>query len=74
MTLADIIKEYSNNRSIVTEAVMENGNNLKHASGELKNDYSIVLQAVKQNGLSIEFASDALKNNFVPFEFIPNYS
>ena len=59
--------EYSENlrtdRTIVLEAVKQNGLALKYASEELRNDRTIVLEALKQYVFALEYASEELRND-----------
>ena len=51
------------NKAFVLAAVRHKGENLYHASSELKNDKDIVLAAVRHNGESLYYASPELKND-----------
>lgn len=51
------------NKAFVLAAVRHKGENLYHASYELKNDKDIVLAAVRHNGANLAYASPELKND-----------
>ena len=48
-------------RTVVIEAVKQNGFALEYASDELRADRTVVIEAVKQNGFALEYASDELR-------------
>ena len=50
-------------RSIVLEAVTQNGLALEYASRALRADRDVVLQAAKQNGYALEYAADVLRSD-----------
>ena len=56
-------EEIRRNRSIVLEALKNDGLALRFISTEFKNDREIVLEAVKSSGKALEYASDELKND-----------
>ena len=51
-------------KSKVLKRVLEDGENLQHASQHLRNDLDVVLAAVRQNGVSLEYASPSLKDEY----------
>jgi len=57
------IKNNSDNRDYVLNAVSKKGSLLDYASNELKNDKEVVLAAIKNNPEALEFASDKLKGD-----------
>ena len=66
--LFEILKSFSNetechNRSVVLNAVRQNGLALEHASEDLQNDSRVLSEAVTQNGDALMFASNILKTN-----------
>jgi len=56
-------EEIKRNRSIVLEALKNDGLALEFISTEFKNDREIVLVAVKSSGKALEYASNELKND-----------
>jgi hypothetical protein len=63
----DLLSVLSNkvhsNVECLMAAIINDVNNMKYASVDLKNDKSFVLEAVKTNGFAFKYCSDSLRND-----------